>query len=346
MKERNTFTDNKKYDLIKFYEMIFIKDRKWRDTASKGIEINSQYLKRCFGDDYKKRVIDFLISNGHLKVISDKYCYGENIKCFCKKYAITETTNDFYNSLKSIPSLNAKRSEKRFSNGLNRLFDDSLNFSEYSIKDNRIHSPWVTVPKEIRHNHIRSNGNKLVYDIDIKTAYPSMIMEYINNKPEFEGEDVNFKQLFNGDFYYNLINLLEVYCHRKEMKVLFNSFVNSNEDQIIKYRGKLLNLSKRFIDEFPIISSWIIDHNIGNEFLGGFLAKEFEKPIIKSLKDDLTSLLPSYLHCSGFNDIEIIIIFDGLEIWGSEYSDDIYSMICNSIQKIEKNYDFIKMVME
>lgn len=286
-----------------FIQYFFISKGAFKSAAFyPGIDLYSQKVLELFGSGYKANVIAPLIELGLLRLVSDSYKVGE----FCKKYALCAPAVQFYADLERKvrdPLVVGKDKviKKRLNKHLQDAFDQSVMFAQYSIADARIHSSWCSVPSEQRHTFIQGNGKRLLLDLDLECAYPSMLAEY--------HRDSGFYRLFLGDFYSNVIREAQLTLTRDEVKKAFLAFLNSPADKRAEFRDELATLADYFNQAFPDIAAFIAEKNKGGEYLGGFLARQYEAPIMFDVQTLIKSdpiLTP----------LSSVIIYDGIEIWG------------------------------
>lgn len=328
--KRSKREDNTNYNFYRFIDIIFIKGGEPRWDAYMGRDVYSQYIKKMFGDEYKRIVIEPLIEQNVIRLASDKYGVGK----FCKKYRLTSEGYKFFLNLKKEEKfMEAKQAKKKINNGLNKIFNESIDYKVYSDKDNRIHSPWTVVPKDWRHNHILPNGDKLVLDIDIACAYPSMVKEYIVNN-----NILHCSGFFNiEDIYTHLIETSETDMTRDEMKRVFNAILNSSSKNLKTFRGKYKKTYNTFKTEFPSIAEMILNINDSESYMGGILARNYEKPIISNLLTSISAKLSNH---------QLMPIFDGIEVWGNKLTDDDKYIIEETIEKELKKYKYIEMELK
>ncbi len=347
---------NLAHDIFKFLQMVFVKDGKWRGDAFVGREVYSQQLKACFGDRYKKRIIDLLLYHEILFSPSQKYSNFKG-KEFCKTYALDKSISPVYDFLKELcggKAFNGTKSQRKVTGYIQDKFEESESFFTYSIKDARIHSSWVTVPRDWRHNHIFENGIRLVCDADLKTAFPRMFLEwldrglngvgglgwdYIENllqcSAQLKEDFRKYKQLFDGDFYSNFIISLKIDATRDEVKKMVNALFNSPEDKRAKLRGKYKQMSDALETEFPAIDKVFKTINAHPSlYIGGLLAREFESPIIYAIK--------TAMDASGMFQ-KSIIIHDGIEVWGDELSQAQREKLEQITDGVLKDYKYLQI---
>jgi hypothetical protein len=350
------YTDNQKHDFFKFFQIVFVKDKKFRLESFSGIEIYSQFIREVFGKNYTKTIYAPLMENHGLRLVDEFYCNYSNQRKQCKTYAIDLETVEFYDWLKSEikkEEFTGNLSKKKVNTSFNEKLIESETNMTYNIKDCRIHSSWVTVPRDARHVHIDGNGNKLLIDLDFKTAYPTMIAELLNDPKKlasyvakrglvdrglvdrglvdrglcaidinttiqcssFLKERISYQKLLNGDFYNNFRDLFGSAMERDVIKKMCNTLINSDSKTVKNFVGDYKNTYDKFSGSFPIICGiFLMINDSDTEYVGRILAREYESGIIYNIKSKIDSL---YL----FNCIKTYIIFDGIELRGKAISD-------------------------
>lgn len=278
-----------------FISYFFISKGSFRDAAFyPGIDLQATTVQDLFGSSYKAQIITPLIDHGILRLVSDSYKIGE----FTKKYALKPAAVNFFAELSKKVE---RKPNKRLNKHLQEIFDKSITVNQYSIADARIHSSWCSVPSQQRHTFTQIDGKKLLLDIDLECAYPSMLAELHRDK--------GFDMMFLGDFYNNVIREAGLNLDRDEAKKLFLVYLNSPAEKRSEFKGELTKLEKYFSNNFPLIASFIAEKNKLGEYLGGYLARQYEAPVIFDLQNLIKSdpiLAP----------LSSVIIYDGIEIWG------------------------------
>lgn len=349
MTKDKKYTDNDFNDWCVFIEMVFIKNGDFRKEAFSGIPISSAYLVKCFSTRYKQRVIDELINFGVLRKLSDFYVVGQGV---CKKYALKEKAKIFYHELKKkVKSKDFRgwRSKKRIKKFLNETYEDSLNYYEFHPSDSRIHSPWVTLPRETRHNYITRDGKFLVCDLDLKTAHWSMLCqfayetleEYPNS--EIRADYYNLVYAIKKDIYTYFIEKAGLDVSRSDIKPTMCSLINTSRSNLpirnnkLPFKKELFSVLQK---EFPLITEWILDCNEGDQFLGHLFNMNYEGKIIVSLIRNLQKY-------KEFDDTELQPVFDGIEFFQNyKFTDQQKDVLEKEMQNILKPYKHLKMEYE
>jgi predicted AlkP superfamily pyrophosphatase or phosphodiesterase len=152
---------------------------------------------------------------------------------------------------------------------------------------------------------------------------------------EYHGNEA-FNTLFIGDFYSNLIREAGLTASREEVKELFLIFLNSGESKRVGFKGELPKLASYFAREFSEIAAFIAEKNRDGEFLGGFLAREYEAPVMYELQTLIKSdplLAP----------LKSVIIYDGIELWGEKVTCNMRKRVSELCSIALSSYRYLRV---
>lgn len=215
------------------------------------------YALTDYAKNSNKNIISININNKQFIKEKNIRLYN-NIDVDVKKKLILDLykVNIDYNSAKNWLNDNIETESQKISNlySITKINNKNIDYSFDTF--GRFHTSFTNLKKEIRHNFLTINGNKLK-EIDIKNSQPFFlyILMKENGFKDFDGFDMD---VLNGVIYEKFIEYSKENISRKKMKsnlysVLFGRTMTTNKWNII------------FKNKYPKVYDWIITYKKTNK---------------------------------------------------------------------------------
>jgi hypothetical protein len=362
----------KKFKYFQFIcEFFFIKENDWREGCEsfEGIAIYSQILLKIHSR-YKILLLEY-IEKGYIEPCYTKTLYeGKTVQSYnvskglCKNYRITKSGKKYYTDNinkydKCEENLQIKIERKitvSIRKALQKSFDESLIITNKKLHktDNRYHTKWCVVPKDFRNSFRTFSKEKMLFDMDISCAFPSMLCEILNNtnnmlekylkecnmgENEIDKKEISLytKFVHNCDFYEHIRMLSNTSMSRNEIKKEILAIYNSDESQFEYKSQNNPELYKFFKQCFPTILKSFSNFKKNKTYTGAVLAKLIETPLMKKIHTNLKSTFGK--------DLKFQYLFDGIEAFGKEMEIqkkvEIYEQMTQVINDSLKDYKYI-----
>jgi len=212
------------------------------------IDINLIYSAKRFTMSFRFKDVVYTQGFTTVKLPKKKRnSFVKNVKNDMNDFAVTFTLEQ-YNKYVLIDNQSIETTPKRLAL-IETYYDQILNnkiFVKRGKNVKRLFHPFICCPKEGK--NIERKDGQLVWNYDIKSAYPSFLTKFITNQQELK----LYKKYLKNDIYTEIINFNNLTITRRECKEEMMRYVNGGNKNIVHNFYKSL---------FPSLDDYIITNH-------------------------------------------------------------------------------------